>query len=44
MQRKREKVELYEERMEIISREFPVIALKGFMIRGFITGLGIPFL
>jgi hypothetical protein len=43
MQRRREKAEFYEEWMEISSKEFSVVEVKGFMIKDFATGLGVPF-
>jgi hypothetical protein len=44
MHRKREQVECYEERMEMINKTFPVVEVKGFMIKDFVTGLGMSFL
>jgi hypothetical protein len=43
MQGKREKVECYEEWMEMINKMFSIVEVKGFMIKDFVTGLGMPF-
>jgi hypothetical protein len=37
------KVECYEEWMEMINKNFPVVEVKGFMIKDFVSSLGMSF-
>jgi hypothetical protein len=43
MQRKGERLECCEEWMGMINKTFPVVEIKGSMIKDFVTGLGMPF-